>query len=311
MIKTYEALFDSKNKGVYSISIVEDPAMEGNFVALSKEKKIEFQTVDEEQRILIGLVLEPNKPIYRNQGGEEFNIVFSENTIKDLSHNFFKQGYQNNSSIEHADKVKGVSFVESWIVEDSAIDKSANYGFSYPKGSWIATMKVDDENVWQDYVKTGKVKGFSIDAFLTLKEIKLNINSKKMTEEKSKVDALTDALLSFFKTNKVEEEVKLEEVMPEEVAPEEAPQEEVAPEEEKSDCSKALEMIEEFMANFKKENDSKIEEMKAEFSKENEVLKSELVELKSQPASKPVNAVVEQVELNKKGKLLQKLRQNK
>ena len=89
MITTYEAIFDTNNRGVYSISLVEDPAMEGDFIALSKQSKVELKTVDEEQRILIGLVLEPNKPIYRNQGGEEFNIVFSENTIKDLSHNFF------------------------------------------------------------------------------------------------------------------------------------------------------------------------------------------------------------------------------
>lgn len=186
MITTYEAIFDTNNRGVYSISLVEDPAMEGDFIALSKQSKVELKTVDEEQRILIGLVLEPNKPIYRNQGGEEFNIVFSENTIKDLSHNFFKQGYQTNSSIEHADEVQGVSFVESWIVEDSKVDKSANFGFSYPKGSWIATMKVDDDAVWNDYVKTGKIKGFSIDAFLTLKEVKLNSNKYKQMENNFK-----------------------------------------------------------------------------------------------------------------------------
>ena len=47
----------------------------------------------------MGLVLEPNKPIYRNQGGEEFNIIFNKQTIKDLSYNFFKSSHQNNSTI--------------------------------------------------------------------------------------------------------------------------------------------------------------------------------------------------------------------
>ena len=211
MIKTYEAIFDTNNKGVYSVSLVEEPAMEGDFIALSKETKVELKTVDEEQRILIGLVLEPNKDIYRNQGGEEFNLRFSEETIKDLSHNFFKQGYQTNSSIEHADEVTGVSFVESWIVEDSAIDKSANFGFSYPKGSWVATMKVDDENVWKDYVKTGKVKGFSIDAFLTLKEVKLN-KDKQMennNEIKTGFAKLTDDLMVALNLKKSEETVEV------------------------------------------------------------------------------------------------------
>ena len=47
-------------------------------------------------------------------------------------------------------------------------------------------MKVDDDAVWNDYVKTGKIKGFSIDAFLTLKEVKLNSNKYKQMENNFK-----------------------------------------------------------------------------------------------------------------------------
>ena len=205
-MKTFEAVFNDNNKGVYGISLVENPAMEGDFIALSKDAKIEFKTVDEEQRILMGLVLEPNKPIYRNQDGEEFNIVFSEQVIKDLSQNFFKQGYQTNSSIEHSgNRVEGLSFFESWIVEDSKIDKSANFGLSYPKGSWIATMKVENEEIWNDYVKTGKVLGFSIDAFVTLKEVNLKSNIEMAEEKKDKFSEFVDVMLSALKLNKKEE----------------------------------------------------------------------------------------------------------
>lgn len=176
-MKTYEVVFDkTKNKGVYGISLVHDPAMEGTFIALSKEdNKIKLAEIDKEQRILIGLVLEPNKPIYRNQDGEEFNIIFNEQTIKDLSQNFFMANNHKNSTIEHNDnqQLNGVTFYESWIVEDSKIDKSANFGMSYPKGSWIATMKVDNDEIWNNYVKTGEVKGFSVDAMVNLKEINL------------------------------------------------------------------------------------------------------------------------------------------
>ena len=187
-MKTYLAKYNPKlNGGVYAISLVENPAMEGLFIALSKQEEIKLAEVDKEQRILMGLVLEPNKPIYRNQGGEEFNIVFNEETIKELSHGFFKAGHQGNSTIEHEpkNKIEGVTFVESWIVEDSKIDKSANFGFSYPKGSWIATMKVDSDEVWNDYVKTGKVQGFSVDALISLEEVNLksNINMSKEVEK--------------------------------------------------------------------------------------------------------------------------------
>ena len=214
-MKTYEAIFNEEVSGVYAVSLVESPAMEGLFIALNKQEEIQFKEVDKEQRILMGLVLEPNKPIYRNQNGEEFNIVFSEATIKDLSYNFFKQNNQKNSTIEHdtEQKIAGVTFVESWIVEDSKKDKSANFGFNYPKGSWLATMKVDNDEIWNNYVKTGKVQGFSIDAMLSLKEVNLKseVNmSDQILEETQKSNSLLEILMSKLGLNKEEQvEVKL------------------------------------------------------------------------------------------------------
>tara|TARA_R110000782_G_scaffold55499_2_gene116899 strand:- start:1655 stop:2812 length:1158 start_codon:yes stop_codon:yes gene_type:complete len=183
MIPTFEAKYDpEKNDGVFGISLVNDPAMKGLFVALSEQEEITLKAIDKEERILMGLVLEPNRSVYRNQNGKEFNIVFSSDTIKELSHNFFKSGFQLNSKLEHDTPIAGVTFVESWLVENSEIDKSANFGFKYPKGSWLATMKVDNDDIWNNYVKTGKVQGFSVDAMVNLKEI--NINNLEMSEEK-------------------------------------------------------------------------------------------------------------------------------
>ena len=198
-MKTYQATYNPKlNGGVYAISLVESPAMEGLFIALSKQEEIQLKEV--EQRILMGLVLEPNKPIYRNQNGEEFNIVFNEETIKELSHGFFKAGSQSNSTIEHEakNKIEGVTFVESWIVENPEIDKSTNFGFKYPKGSWIATMKVDSDEVWNDYVKTGKVQGFSIDAMISLEEV--NFKSELNMSEQAKTNSLLERILLAFQT---------------------------------------------------------------------------------------------------------------
>ena len=205
---TYEAKFDpTKNKGVFGISLVNDPAMEGLFIALSKETEIKFAEVDKEQRILMGLVLEPNKPIYRNQNGEEFNILFKRETIKELSHNFFKAGHQKDSSLEHDKSIDGVTFVESWIVEDSKIDKSANFGFNYPPGSWLATMKVDSDEIWNEYVKTGKVQGFSIDAMIDLEEqVNLKTEVNMSSEIKTGFDKLTETLLVALGLQKKEEE---------------------------------------------------------------------------------------------------------
>jgi hypothetical protein len=210
-MKRYKAVFNpEENTGVYGVSLVQQPAMEGVFIALSKEE-IQLKAVDKEQRILIGLVLEPNKPIYRNQNGEEFTIEFDEQTIKELSFNFFKRGYQKNSTIEHEkNNIEGVTFVESWLVENSEVDKSTNFGMSYPKGSWLATMKVDSDEIWDNFVKTGKVKGFSIDAFLSLEEIEENVNLK--CELNMNVNEIVDAIKIGFSelTSSLKDEKQVE-----------------------------------------------------------------------------------------------------
>jgi hypothetical protein len=57
-----------------------------------------------------------------------------------------------------------MSVVESWIIDDSKSDKSRFYGFDLPKGTWMISMKVNNQEVWAD-VKEGKVKGFSIEGY--------------------------------------------------------------------------------------------------------------------------------------------------
>lgn len=204
-MKTYEAIFDeNQNTGVYGISLVHNPAMKGMFIALNEDKKVTFKDFNKEEKKVIGLVLEPNKQIYRNNDGEEYNIVFSEDTIKNLSYNFFKQNFQKNSTIEHEDdnRIEGVTFVESWIVEDKKQDKQSLYGFDYPVGSWLAVLKIDNDDIWNNYVKTGQVRGFSIDGLLSLKEVNLksNINmSKEVLEETQKQSTILSEMLDSIK----------------------------------------------------------------------------------------------------------------
>lgn len=219
-MKLYEATFDqSENKGVFSISLVNKPAMESNFIALSEEKPIRFAEVDKDQQILLGLVLEPNKKVYRNQGGEEFEMFFSAETIKELSHNFFRSGFHKNSTIEHSkdSQLDGVTFVESWLIEDPKMDKSVKFGFEYPKGTWMVSMKIDDPKVWDSYVKSGEVLGFSIDALVDLKEVNLKPEIEMSTETKEgnvildAITALGSDIKSLFKKEDVkEEDVKVE-----------------------------------------------------------------------------------------------------
>jgi hypothetical protein len=165
-MRIIELIIDDEDpqSGIDAVSVVHSPAIEENFVALKKHE-IELKEVDSEKRILMGAALVPNKQIYRrNSKNEEYYIYFSSDTIRKASELFLINSNQNNATYEHEKKVTGLSVVESWIIEDSKTDKSRLYGFDLPKGTWMISMKVNNEEIWND-VKEGKVKGFSIEGY--------------------------------------------------------------------------------------------------------------------------------------------------
>ena len=177
-------LNEDELSGIDAISIVENPAIESDFVAL-KTEEIKLAEVDKEKKILMGALLIPNKPIYRNSEEGEYYIYFSKDTVLKASQRYLTNGYQNNSTLEHSSNLQGLTLVESWIVEDEVQDKSRKYNMSVPIGTWMGTVKVNNEEVWNDYVKTGKVKGFSIEGFFADK-----IEASKLSKEESESDEL-------------------------------------------------------------------------------------------------------------------------
>ena len=164
---------------LFAVSLVEDPAIESNFIALSKEKQI--IQLENEKRLLVGAALIPNKPIYRNINGKEFYISFDEATIEKLAQDFLANDYQHNITIEHQEGVDDITVVESWI-KTSENDKSVGYGLNEPIGTWFISVKVNNEEIWNK-VKNGDYKGFSIEAMVGLDEnLELN-NQLSMNEE--------------------------------------------------------------------------------------------------------------------------------
>ena len=166
-LDTIELFIDESKEedGIEAISLVEFPAIEENFVALSKHK-VEFKTVDSEKRIIVGLALVPNKLIYRRKKDYEYNITFSTETVRKASELYLKRLKNNNTTLEHAEFTGGVSVIESWIVEDPEKDKTALYGLNAVKGAWAVTMKIDNDEVWED-VKAGKYLGLSIEGMFS------------------------------------------------------------------------------------------------------------------------------------------------
>jgi hypothetical protein len=205
IMETYKVLFnEQENEGVYAISLVSDPAIEVNFISLSKQTEIKLATINEEQRILVGPILIPDQLIYRNQNGHEYNIMFPKETIKQVQHNFVQQGYQNNSTLEHSGKaIPNVTFVETWIKEDEVHDKSVLYGFSEPVGTLFGLMKVNNDEIWNDYVKTGKVKGFSIDGVFDME--KVNLKSEINMNLETIVNAIKEGFASVKLSSEAEQ----------------------------------------------------------------------------------------------------------
>jgi len=180
-MRIVELIIDEKEdlSGVEAISVVEFPAIEENFIALNQQ--LQLAKVDDEKRILMGAALIPNKNIYRRNGEDEYYIFFSDATVKKASELFLMNSNQNNATLEHQKKINDLSVVESWIVEDTEMDKSKKYGLNAPVGTWMVSMKVNNDTIWNDFVKTGKVKGFSIEGYFA---DKLEMSLQKEQEEK-------------------------------------------------------------------------------------------------------------------------------
>jgi hypothetical protein len=191
-MKIIELIIDENEQlsGVDAVSIVEFPAIESNFISLNKQ--LALAKVDDEKRILMGAALIPNKHIYRRNGEDEYYIFFSDETVRKASELFLMNSNQNNATLEHEKELKDLSIVESWIVEDTEMDKSKKYGLDAPLGSWVVSMKVNNDTIWNDFVKTGKVKGFSIEGYFA---DKLEM-SLQLEQELELVNKIKDIILN-------------------------------------------------------------------------------------------------------------------
>lgn len=190
--KIIELIIDENDlqTGIHAVSVVHSPAIEENFIALSKHE-IELKEVDAEKKILMGAALVPNKQILRaDKDGKGYYIYFSEDTIKKASELFLMRSNQNNATYEHKEKLNGMSVVESWVIDNPEMDKSKEYGFSLPKGTWMIAMKVNNEDIWKD-VKAGKVKGFSIEGYFA--------DKYEMSQEKDEKQEIINKLKELLK----------------------------------------------------------------------------------------------------------------
>ena len=175
--------------GVFAISVVEQPAIGVDFVALSEQHSVKFK--EDFRGLLYGALLIPDQLIYRrdDKTEEEYYVKYSKDTIRAIAYNYLKQNMTNNATVEHAKVVEGVSLVETWIIEGEN-DKSKNFGFDLPEGTWFGCMKVENDEV-KKQIQNKEVLGFSIEGnFAVEKEMYMN----KHDEFAAIMDELTQLL---------------------------------------------------------------------------------------------------------------------
>lgn len=174
-IPTYNINIDllDEETGCYTVSLVEFPAVEVDFLKFEKETPIELKFNDD-KHIITGVALRADYPIYRNSPEKgEYYVVFTKEIIRDIVEKYSKHGFNNLVNIEHNENnyVDNVVMIESYIIDR---ERGVN-PIAFEKvedGSWVTSFKVNDLNVWNK-IKNGEVKGFSVEGFFKLVEIQI------------------------------------------------------------------------------------------------------------------------------------------
>jgi hypothetical protein len=145
---------------VEAIALVEEPAIESDFLAFNKTNQFNFSSDDKME--LIGGAMIPDMKIYRRDAdGTEYNVFFSKETIRQIAQVFFKKGFQSNLNLDHTTTPANSYIFQSYIV-DQEKGMTSPKGLNLPDGSWVVGVKVQDQNIWND-IKAGKQKGFSVE----------------------------------------------------------------------------------------------------------------------------------------------------
>ena len=181
----------NKKSGLQAISLVSKPAFQSNFYLLSSDEDNQqiFHFSDNEKQIVTGVLMIPNKLVYRNadsmEDGEDGYIYFSEDCIQDTLLTFLSSDNVNKITLEHCEGVESnkIQLYELWLIENPEMDKSKVLGFNdLPKGSLMCSLKINDLDLWNE-VKSGKYKGFSIEALYDFDQVtELSENKQNKNE---------------------------------------------------------------------------------------------------------------------------------
>ena len=184
---------DDDNSGIRFVSLVDMPAIEVMGMAFtSEQKKYQFKE-NRDKQIIVGPAMIPNKKIIRkDDDGNKYFVVFSKETINQMVQKFNSNGSNRRINMDHTNRMVDAFIMESWIIEDQYYDKSRIYGFDLPEGTWMISVKIEDEQFWKDEVLDMGRLGFSIEGLMGQKPTEMSMDEL--------IDSLSeDEILELFR----------------------------------------------------------------------------------------------------------------
>ena len=190
----YEIIF-TEGDSIDAMSIVESPAIEEESLFLKSNNPTPVKlSINTEKQEILGAALVPDKPIYRNNNGEEFYIYFSKDTVKAAMNDFMKPEKKNSYTLEHEEDTSEVEAIESWIVTGEDDKANTTYNLDAPEGTWVLRSHVKNTDFWKNVIKAGKFNGYSIEGRFGTKEVRQELSDDKLD---SVVNAIGEIILDY------------------------------------------------------------------------------------------------------------------
>ena len=165
-IPVYDAIIGEEGTGMTCISLVDEPAVMSDFVAMAKASpRMMYAVESEEKRHVFGVVMRADFPLYRRTDkGVEYYIIYRAATIRAMAEKYLEEGLQNEVNLMHkAGMVEGVQMVQ-WFLKDSAKGLNPDGFEDIADGSLFAEFHVTNDDIWKA-VKDGTYKGFSLEGY--------------------------------------------------------------------------------------------------------------------------------------------------
>ena len=184
-IPVFKATIEQEQDGMQRVSLVSDPAVDYAFLKFDRERRpMQFSVADEEKRLIYGVLMRANMPIYRYdaQWGEYF-IVFTPELIRTMAERYIAEGRANAFNLQHEDgsDVEGVQMVQ-YFIKDTARGIAPAEFPEVEDGSLFGEFHVVNDEVWQ-VIKAGEFRGFSLEGFFGMEPAEGRLSTAKVTED--------------------------------------------------------------------------------------------------------------------------------